>query len=260
VGERPGTPTTFIHPSGDVACSDAEVEPLGDESVRVRFSVTESTWERLQRFDIFGARSRRRIPDQLDGAGEVVLTVQGSRLASDNRFGWEARDFEIVSAMRDHNGQMSGMLFASAPAWHRAIDSLVQMGFVVDGETDEEISATTPDGTNCMISVYGQNRVAVVVFGRPLPGGSSASTAALSVVNALNVSFIIGSVSLAVNEMQQEFLLAKAAVPMIDGVDVPAVLDAYVVGLSGLVTEVEPDIVKVVSGQLSVVEAVRRLT
>ena len=260
MGERPGTPATFVHPSGDVACADAEIEPLGDESIRIRFSVAESTWERMQRYDIFGSRSRRRIPEELDGSGDVVVTVQGSRLAADNRFGWEARDFEVVSVMRDHGGQMSGMLFASAPAWHRAVDSLVQMGFVVDGETDDEISATTPDGTNCMISVYGQNRVAVVVFGRPVPVGTSASTAALNVVNALNVSFIIGSVSLAVNEMRQEFLLAKAAVPMIDGVDVPAVLDAYVIGLSGLVTEVEPDIVKVVSGQLGVAEAVRRLT
>ena len=260
MSERPETPSTFIHPAGDVACADAEIEAMNDESIRIRFTVTESAWDRLQRFDIFGARSRRRIPEALDGVGDVMITVQGSRLASDNRFGWEARDFEIVSAMRDFNGQVSGMLFASAPAWFRAVDSLVQMGFVVDGETDEEISATTPDGTNCMISVYAQNRVAVVVFGRPLPAGSSASTAALSVVNALNVSFIIGSVSLAVNEMRQEFLLAKASVPMIDGVDVPAVLDAYVVGLSGLVTEVEPDIVKVVSGQLSVADAVRRLT
>jgi len=63
-----------------------------------------------------------------------------------------------------------------------------------------------------------------------------------------------------VNEMRQEFVLAKASVPMIDGVDVPGVLDAYVIGLSGLVTEVERDIVKVVTGQLSVAEAVRRLT
>ena len=233
---------------------------MTDESVRVRFTITESAWDRLQRYDIFGTRSRRRIPEALDGSGDVIVTVQGSRLASDNRFGWEARDFEIVSAMRDHADHVSGMLFASAPAWHRAVDTLVQMGFVVDGETDEEISATTPDGTNCMISVYSQNRVAVVVFGREVPAGTSSSTAALSVVNALNVSFIIGSVSLAVNEMRQEFVLAKASVPMIDGVDVPGVLDAYVSGLSGLVTEVEPDIVRVVSGQLSVAEAVRRLT
>lgn len=258
--ERPDTPSTFIHPSGDVACADAEIEAMTDESVRVRFTISESAWDRVLKYDVFGARSRRRIPESLDGAGDVIVTVQGSRLASDNRFGWEARDFDIVSAMRDHDGHVSGMLFASAPAWHRAVDSLVQMGFVVDGETDEEISATTPDGTNCMISVYSQNRVAVVVFGRQVPAGTSASNAALSVVNALNVSFVIGSVSLAVNEMRQEFVLAKASVPMIDGVDVPAVLDAYVIGLSGLVTEVEPDIVKVVTGQLSVADAVRRLT
>jgi hypothetical protein len=54
--------------------------------------------------------------------------------------------------------------------------------------------------------------------------------------------------------------LAKSAVPTIGGVDVPAVLDALVVGLVGLILEVEPVVQRVINGELSVDEATRRLT
>ena len=53
---------------------------------------------------------------------------------------------------------------------------------------------------------------------------------------------------------------AKSAVPTIGGVDVAAVLDALVVGLVGLILEVEPVVQRVITGELSVDEATRRLT
>jgi hypothetical protein len=93
-----------------------------------------------------------------------------------------------------------------------------------------------------------------------LPTGSAKSSDVLQLLNNLNVSFIIGSVSVMVNEMNAEYLVAKAAVPTIEGVAVAAVLDALVVGLVGLILEVEPVVQRVISGEVSVEEATRRLT
>jgi Mg/Co/Ni transporter MgtE len=111
-----------------------------------------------------------------------------------------------------------------------------------------------------MISIYPTNQVATVVFAREMPTGSINSAEVLQLINNLNVSFIIGSVATMVNEMNVEYLLAKSAVPTIGGVDVPAVLDALVVGLVGLILEVEPVVQRVINGELSVDEATRRLT
>jgi hypothetical protein len=93
-----------------------------------------------------------------------------------------------------------------------------------------------------------------------MPAESVNSPEVLQLINNLNVSFIIGSVAIMVNEMDVEYLLAKSAVPTIGGVDVPAVLDALVVGLVGLILEVEPVVQRVLSGEVSVEEATRRLT
>lgn len=254
----------FISNSGDVLTVDPEIDAVNDSMVRVRFVLDESEWLRIQDSDIFGAKSRRRFPDVLDGSGAVSITVEGSRLAVESPRGWQAEDFDIVSAMRKietpEGGHMVGMLFASAPAWTQALNSLMEMGFIVDGETDDEVSATDRNGTNVMISIYTTNQVATVAFAREMPSGASKSSDVLQLLNNLNVSFIIGSVAVMVNEMNVEYLVAKAAVPTIEGVAVPAVLDALVVGLVGLILEVEPVVQRVLSGEVSVEEATRRLT
>ena len=242
---------SFIWPSGDVLTVDPEIDPVNDSLARVRFVLDESEW-------------RRRFPEVLDGSGPVSVTVEGSRLALESPRGWNASDFEIVSAMRKietlEGGHMVGMLFASAPAWTTALNSLMEMGFIVDGETDDEVSATDLNGTNVMISIYPTNQVATVVFAREMPAGSVKSPEVLLLINNLNVSFIIGSVALMINEMEVEYLVAKSAVPTIGGVDVAAVLDALVIGLVGLILEVEPVVQRVLTGEVSVDEATRRLT
>ena len=254
----------FISSSGDVLTVDPEIDPVSDSLIRIRFTLDESEWGRIQESDIFGAKTRRRFPEVLDGFGAVSVTVEGSRLALESPRGWQADDFEIVSAMRkietSEGAHMVGMLFASAPAWTQALNSLMEMGFIVDGETDDEVSATDRNGTNVMISIYTTNQVATVAFARVLPTGSAKSSDVLQLLNDLNVSFIIGSVSVMVNEMNAEYLVAKAAVPTIEGVAVAAVLDALVVGLVGLILEVEPVVQRVISGEVSVEEATRRLT
>jgi hypothetical protein len=254
----------FVSNSGDVLTVDPEIDPINESMSRVRFVLDESEWGRVQDQDIFGAKSRRRFPEVLDGSGPVSVTVEGSRLALESPRGWQADDFEIVSAMRKietlDGGHMVGMLFASAPAWTTALNSLMEMGFIVDGETDDEVSATDLNGTNVMISIYPTNQVASVVFAREMPAGSIKSSEVLRLLNNLNVSFIIGSVSMMVNEMNVEYVVAKSAVPTIGGVDVPAVLDALVIGLVGLILEVEPVVQRVFTGELSVDEATRRLT
>ena len=254
----------FISSFGDVLTVDPEIDPVTESSVRVRFVLDESEWLRIQNLDLFGAKNRRRFPDVLDGEGPVSVTVEGSRLAIESPRGWQADDFEIVSAMRKietpDGSHMVGMLFASAPAWTKALDSLVEMGFVVDGETDDEVSATDLNGTNVMISIYSSNQVATVVFSRLMPDDSRTSPEVLQLLNNLNASFIIGSVAVMVNELNKEYLIAKSAVPTIEGVDVPAVLDGLVIGLVGLILEVEPVAQRVLTGEMSVDEATRRLT
>jgi hypothetical protein len=250
----------FLSASGDVIAVEPQIDYQADDLVRVRFELDEVEWERVVEHDVFGARSRRRFPDQLEGSGSVTLTVEGSRLATESPRGWSADDFVVVSAMRRIDGNWHGQLFASPPAWWRAIDSLVQLGFVVDGETDDEVSATNHLGVNAMISVYSQNQVAAVVYAAPAEASWASDPAVLDLLNRLNASFVIGSVALQVNDVNQAHLLTKASIPMLDGVDVPQVLDALVIGLTGMIIEVEPVVRAVAQGAMVVDDAVRRLT
>ena len=250
----------FLSASGDVIAVEPQIDYQADDLVRVRFELDQGEWERVVEHDVFGARTRRRFPDVLDGDGSVTITVEGSRLATESPRGWSADDFVLVSAMRRIDGNWHGQLFASPPAWWRAVDSLVQLGFVVDGETDDEVSATNHLGVNAMISVYSQNQVAAVVYAAPAEASWANNLAVLDLLNRLNASFVIGSVALQVNEVNQAYLLTKASIPMLDGVDVPQVLDALVIGLTGMIIEVEPVVRAVAQSVLSIDDAVRRLT
>jgi hypothetical protein len=78
-------------------------------------------------------------------------------------------------------------------------------------------------------------------------------------LNALNASFVIGSVA-ASDADHGSFLLVRAAVPTISGVDVPVVLEALVIGLTGMMDEIHPVVLEVLAGRLSVDQAVTRLT
>ena len=250
----------FASPSGDVIAVEPEIDYVSDDLVRVRFEIDDDEWRRIETSDIFGARRRRRFPDVLEGSGNVTVTVEGSRLAAESPRGWSADDFVMVSAMRRINGDWHGQLFASPPAWWRAVESLVELGFVVDGETDDEVSATNHLGVNAMISVYQQNQVAAVVYASPAEAKWAADPVVLDVLNRLNASFVIGSVAIQVNDVNQAHLLTKASIPILDGVDVPQVLDALVIGLTGMIIEVEPVIRAVAQGSMSADDAVRRLT
>ena len=254
----------FVSSDGDVLAVEPDIETINDRAVRVRFTVDESEWERIQSSDIFGARSRRRFPDDVPGSGSVRLTVEGSRLSMESPRGWSAEEFEIVSAMRQvstaSGDQWIGVLFASAPAWSKALESLVEMGFVVDGETDDEVSATNHMGVNVMISVYPQNQVASIVYAAPFDPVAVESMEILDLLNRLNASFIIGSLSVAKDDRRRCHLLAKAATPILEGVDVAAVLEALVIGLTGMLMEVAPVVEMVLRGTLTVDQAFVRLS
>ena len=147
----------FISSSGDVLTVDPVIDPVSDSLIRIRFTLDESEWARIQDSDIFGAKTRRRFPEVLDGSGAVSVTVEGSRLALESPRGWQAEDFEIVSAMRkienSEGSHMVGMLFASAPAWTQALNSLMEMGFI-PGET-VVIDQVAPLGDPISIQVAG---------------------------------------------------------------------------------------------------------
>ncbi len=83
---------------------------------------------------------------------------------------------------------------------------------------------------------------------------------ALMLVNKLNSSFVIGSVSLLTNEMGAEYLCVKSAIPVISGVDMAEVVATLVAGLIGMVSEIFPVLQRVLDGSLSVTEGVQLLT
>lgn len=262
VTEYPGLVAVvpFLSDAGDVIAVEPQIDHVVDDLARIRFEIDAEEWARIEAADLFGARTRRRFPDVLDGSGTVTITVEGSRLSLESPRGWSADDFVVVSAMRRAGDEWHGQLFASPPAWWRAVESLVELGFVVDGETDDEVSATNHLGVNAMISVYPQNQVAAVVYAAPAESEWASDPAVLDVLNRLNASFVIGSVALLVNDVRQAHLLTKASIPILDGVDVPQVLDALVIGLTGMIIEVEPVIRAVATGVLAPDDAVRRLT
>jgi hypothetical protein len=50
----------FISSSGDVLTVDPEIDPVSDSLIRIRFTLDESEWGRIQESDIFGTKTRRR--------------------------------------------------------------------------------------------------------------------------------------------------------------------------------------------------------
>lgn len=250
----------FISSAGDVIAVEPEIDYVADDLARVRFTVDDPEWNRIVESDIFGARTRRRFPEFLEGQGTVTMTVEGSRLATESPRGWSADDFVLVSAMRRIGSDWHGQLFASPPAWWRAVESLIELGFVVDGETDDEVSATNHLGVNAMISVYPQNQVAAVVYALPVDVGWASDGQVLDLLNRLNASFVIGGVAVLVNDVRQAHLITRASVPILDGVDVPRVLEALVIGLTAMIIEVSPVVRAVAERTTTVDDAVRRLT
>lgn len=249
----------FASRVGDVIALDPEIEYVDEFRVRVRFDLEAEEWSRLEAADVFGIRTRRRFPDQLPGDGIVRITVEGSRHAIESPRGWSADEFVVVSAMRLVDASWQGSVFASPPAWYRAIEALIELGFDVDGETEDEISATNHLGVNVMISIYERNQVASVVHAAPIEKSWSSDVKVLDLVNRLNASFVIGSVALSSDEVGRAHLLVKSGVPILDGVDVPAVLEALVIGLTGMIIEIEPVVRQVALGELSVDAAAARL-
>ena len=161
--------------------------------------------------------------------------------------------------MRSVDDRWQGLVFASPPAWHRALEALVELGFAVDGETDDEISATNHLGVNVMISVYERTQVASVVYAAPIDRSWCADVSVLDLVNRLNASFVIGSLALSADDMGRAYLLVRSGVPILDGVDVAVVLEALVIGLTGMIIEVEPFVRRVALGEITVDDAVRQL-
>ena len=254
----------FKYEDGDVSATDPEIEHLNDQLSRISFEVDSVEWARIQELDLFGAKSRRRFPAEDQGSGQPRITVEGSRYATESPRGWNIGEFVIISAMWRQvdapEARWEGILFASAPAWMKAVDFLLENDFLVDGETDDEISLTKESGTNVMISVYQTNQIASVVFAEPMISGSTANPSALMLVNRLNSSFVIGSVSLLTNEMGAEYLCVKSAIPVISGVDMAEVVATLVAGLIGMVSEIFPVLQRVLDGSLSVTEGVQLLT
>ena len=89
----------FKYEDGDVSATDPEIEHLNDHLSRISFEVDSVEWARIQELDLFGAKSRRRFPAEDQGSGQLRITVEGSRYATESPRGWNIGEFVIISAM-----------------------------------------------------------------------------------------------------------------------------------------------------------------
>lgn len=256
------TDVRFIHPSAEVMLRDLDVTIDADGIAHVRAMVDESEWAVIEGQNIFGARSRRRIPNELTGAGEVRITIQGPEEALDT--GWQphAEQFVIVDAMRrlDISGveaeglegkAWQGVFFTAPAAWSTAVATLSQEGFDVRDEADDRISLANADGMMVNIIAEDDSLVVTVAVHAPLIGFDGANTAELlEALNAINVVYPVSTIAL-----DGDQLLTKAGIPVLEGLDLPGLIDALATGLVQVAEYLRAPLTRLATGSASAAEA-----
>lgn len=256
------TDVRFIHPSAEVVLRDLDVTIDNDGVAHVRAMVDESEWAVIEDQDIFGARSRRRVPNELTGSGEVRITIQGPEEALDT--GWQphAEQFVIVDAMRrldmadaESEGLQGtawqGVFFTAPAAWSTAVATLRQEGFNVRDETDDRISLANTEGFMVDIIAEDDSLVVTVAVHAPLVGFDGANTAELlEALNAINVAYPVST-----NALDGDQLLTKAGIPVLEGLDLPGLIDALATGLVQVAEHLRAPLTRLGNGSASAAEA-----
>jgi hypothetical protein len=256
------TDVRFIHPAGEVSLRAIDVTIDVDGVARVRALVDEADWAVIEAQDIFGARSRRRVPNDLTGSGEVRITIEGPEEALDT--GWQphAEQFVIVDAMRRldtsdlemggiEGEAWQGIFFTAAAAWSRAVDTLTHEGFTVANETDNVIVLRRDDRTSVEVLALDDTLAVTVEVRVPLEGfDPSRSAEMLEVLNSVNVAFPVST-----NALDGTDLLTKSGIPVLEGLDLPGLIESLAVGLVQVSEFLRAPITQVATGHMGAAEA-----
>jgi hypothetical protein len=256
------TDVRFIHPGGEVNLRSLDVSIDADGTATVRALVDEADWAVIEHHDIFGARSRRRVPDDLTGVGEVRITIEGPEEALDT--GWQphTEPFVIIDAMRRLdivNPQASGLegeawqgiFFTAAAAWSRVVDSLRREGFTVVDESDDTVQLRREDGLRLEVIALDESLAATVEVRATLVGfDPSQSADVLETLNAVNVAMPVST-----NALDGDELLTKSGIPVLEGVDLPGLLEALAVGLVQVADLLLPPLTHLGAGRIGTADA-----
>jgi hypothetical protein len=234
----------------------------GDGTARVRAMVDEADWQVIEANDIFGASSRRRVPNELTGSGEVRITIEGPEEALDT--GWQphAEQFVIVDAMRRLDisdleaegvqGQAwQGIFFTAPAAWSAAVDVLQGEGFAIAEELDDRVSLTNDAGLVVEVIAEDDSMVVTVAVHAPLNGFEPSRTGELlEALNAINVAYPVST-----NALDGDQLLTKAGVPVLEGMDLSSLIESLATGLVQLAEFLRGPLGRLASGSSSAAEA-----
>lgn len=256
------TDVRFLHPSAEVTLHHLDVSIREGGVARVRALVDEADWQVIEANDIFGARSRRRVPNELTGSGEVRITIEGPEDALDT--GWQphAEPFVIVDAMRrldigDLEAQgvegqaWQGIFFTAPAAWSAAVDALQGEGFSVTEELDDQVSLRNDAGLVVDVVAEDESLVVTVAVHAPLEGFEPSRTGELlEALNAINVAYPVST-----NALDGDQLLTKSGVPVLDGMDLSGLIESLATGLVQLAEFLRGPLSRLASGSASAAEA-----
>lgn len=260
------TDVRFIHPAGEVNLRSLDVTIDADGTAKVRALVDDTDWSLIEQHDIFGARSRRRVPNDLTGVGEVRITIEGPEEALDT--GWQphAEPFVIIDAMRrldtstlDAGGiegeAWQGVFFTAAAAWSRAVESLRREGFSVVDETDGTVQLTRGDSLRVEVIALDESLAATVEVRATLAGfDPSRSAEVLETLNAVNVAMPVST-----NALDGDELLTKSGLPVLEGVDLPGLIEALAVGLVQVASFLVPPLTRLGAGHIGTADALAEI-
>lgn len=253
------TDVRFIHATGEINLRDLDVTIDSDGVAHVRAMVDEGDWSLIEQYDIFGARSRRRVPNELTGSGEVRITVEGPEEALDT--GWQphAEQFVIVEAMRrldttdlEVDGvAWQGVFFTAAAAWSRAVEALEAEGFSISDETDDTVQLTRDDGLRVEVLALDETLAVTVEVRAPLDTfDTSRSADVLEALNAVNVAFPVST-----NALDGTELLTKSGIPVLEGLDLPGLIESLAVGLLQVCEFLRGPLTRLGAGSISTAQA-----
>lgn len=259
------TDARFLHASGEVNLRELEVQ-ITDGVARIRGMVDESEWARIENQDIFGARSRRRVPDELFGAGEVRVTIEGPETALDT--GWQPSTdpFVIVDAMREiDNAELreaglegrawQGVLFTAPAAWTLAVEALEDEGFRVTDELDNIVRLRNEDQMTVEVLALDETLAVTVEVRAPLEGFDASNTPELlETLNAVNVAFPVST-----NCVDGSELVTKSGLPVLEDLDLSPLIESLAVGLVQVASYLRPVVTRVANGSASAAAALSEL-
>lgn len=247
----------FAHPAGEIRAQEPSIT-AEDLWARVQFEVDESTWDFICLNDLFQAKSRSRLPDELAGSGRVRITLIGPRVALNDPMRAPADLFEISDAMRRFPGEeeaWQGIIFGAAPIWSKALDELVGLGFRVTGEVEDEVFLVDEFGTEAHLNTFQDNQISTLVLAHPIHFEGASRNEVVRLLNETNAQFVLGTSSVD----SKGYLLVRGSLPISDANTTRNMLGGLALSLIGLLQELLPPVEELAGGKITFEDALSRL-